>query len=137
MIIVEKLNDGQPYYIPIVDFHTHIGKVSIETTTGKSQRINKPQDILELYEKLNYELFKRISSKPDDYYIKIPEDASSFVSPLHPFINSLYSNLMSKKTQGILVDHIVTFPFNDIYHLETKPKFVKSNEFVRKNTQKF
>lgn len=137
MLLVERKDDIQQYYIPIVDFHTHIGKVTIETTTGKSQRINRPQDILELYEKLTYELYKRFSSKPDNYYIKIPEKASLLVNPLHPFINSLYSTLMDKKTQGLLVDHVVTFPFNDIYHLETKPKFIKSNDFVRKNVHKF
>ncbi|MFW9992336.1 MAG: amidohydrolase family protein, partial [Candidatus Odinarchaeota archaeon] len=123
-------------FIPLVDFHTHIGRVEIETTKGKSQRINSPREIIDLYEKLQYELFRRFSEKPDDYYITLPESAYQFAVPMHPLASMILEQKRPAKTQGWLVDHVVTFPFNDIFHLATKPKFVRSNDFVRKNVHK-
>lgn len=120
--------------IPLVDFHSHIGKVAIETTKGPSQRINRPQDILDLYEKLKYELYNRIEETPESYYISLP-DQEQFVQPLFSFIkNQLYKNVKSK---GWIADQIVSFPFNDIFHTKTNPKFVKSNDYVRHSVHKF
>ncbi len=125
---------NQAVSIPLVDFHTHIGKVAIETTKGASQRINRPQDILDLYEKLKFELYTRINSSPDDYYIKLPSQ-NDFVTPLFPFVkNGIYKNMNLK---GWIADQIVSFPFNDIFHTKTTPKFVKSNEYVRHSLNKF
>ncbi|MHA1168451.1 MAG: amidohydrolase family protein [Candidatus Hodarchaeales archaeon] len=123
--------------VPLVDFHTHIGKVSIETTKGKSQRVNNPKDIIDLYEKLQFELFKRFSSRSDDFYITVPDSADQLAVPLHPLAKLLLENKYPGKVQGWLVDHVITFPFNDIFHLKTKPKFVRSNDFVRKTDQKY
>jgi predicted TIM-barrel fold metal-dependent hydrolase len=41
------------------------------------------------------------------------------------------------KTRGWLVDKIVTFPFNDIFHTQTQPKFIKSNRYVRHQVHTF
>lgn len=125
---------NQEVSIPLADFHTHIGKVAIETTKGASQRINRPQDILDLYEKLKYELYSRIERSPDDYYITLPSQ-DNFVTPLYSFIkNNIYSGM---KLKGWIADQIVSFPFNDIFHSKTNPKFVKSNEYVRHSLNKF
>ena len=127
-------NDKQSYAIPLIDFHTHIGKVSIETTKGPSQRINRPQDILDLYEKLKFDLYKRIEHSPDEYYITLP-DIDTFVQTLYPVVKDcIYHTITSK---GWIADQIVSFPFNDIFHLQTNPKFVKSNEYVRHAINKF
>lgn len=126
--------ERQEYTIPLLDFHTHIGKVAIETTKGPSQRVNRPQDILDLYEKLKFDLYDRITSQPDKYYITLPSIAD-FIRPLYPLVkNQLYANITSK---GWIADQIVSFPFNDIFHLQTKPKFIKSNDYVRHSVNKF
>lgn len=126
--------DNKLWHIPLIDFHTHIGKVAIETTKGASQRINRPQDILDLYEKLKFELYSRISEKPDDYYITLPK-IDSFVQPMYPLIQDQIYNGLNLK--GWIADQIVSFPFNDIFHTKTNPKFVKSNEYVRHSLNKF
>jgi predicted TIM-barrel fold metal-dependent hydrolase len=119
--------------LPLIDFHTHIGKVKIETTKGASQRINRPQDILDLYEKLKFEIHQRISNKPSDYYIELPP-IENFSRPLYPLVKQLLDH-NDGKIRGWLVDHVVTFPFNDIFHKKTSPKFIKSNQYVRHQTQ--
>ncbi len=126
--------DNKLWNIPLVDFHTHIGKVAIETTKGSSQRINRPQDILDLYEKLKFELYSRITEKPEDYYITLPT-IDSFVRPMYPLIHDHIYNGLNLK--GWIADQIVSFPFNDIFHTKTKPKFVKSNEYIRHSLNKF
>ena len=126
--------EGQVWSIPLIDFHTHIGKVPIETTKGASQRINRPQDTLDLYEKLKYELHARISGNPDKYYVTVPK-VEDFVRPMYSFVSqNIYKNMNLK---GWIADQIVCFPFNDIFHTKTIPKFVKSNEYVRHSLNKF
>ena len=46
-MFIDLNKDKQSYSFPLNDLHTPIGKVSIETTKGPSQRINRPQDILD------------------------------------------------------------------------------------------
>jgi predicted TIM-barrel fold metal-dependent hydrolase len=123
------------HYIPLVDIHTHIGRVKIATTKGTSQRINQPQDITNLYQKLQYEIASRINQNNENYYVHIP-DVEESVEPLFPVVNALLS-LHSSKSKAWLVDKIVTFPFNDIFHLKTAPKFVKSNRYVRHQINTF
>ncbi|MFX0183440.1 MAG: amidohydrolase family protein [Candidatus Hodarchaeota archaeon] len=122
-------------FIPLIDFHTHIGRVKIETTKGTSQRVNRPQDIINLYEKLQYEIHKRISQNQSNYYVTLPP-AEGLSQPLYPMVKKLLDSNGSK-TRGWIVDHIVCFPFNDLFHKTTTPKFVKSNEYVRHQTQTF
>jgi hypothetical protein len=88
-----------------------------------------PKNIIQLYEKLQYELHKRITQNPADYYISLPP-ADGISKPMYPFIKHLFDS-NGKKSRGWIVDHIVNFPFNDIFHQQTKPKFVKSNQFIR------
>ena len=133
MFIVTDSDQSQ-WSIPLVDFHTHIGKVKIETTKGSSQRINRPQDILDLYQKLKFELFDRVNSKPDNYFINLPS-IDNFAHPMFPLVKNHFLKDYTR-SQGWIVDHIVTFPFNDIFHMKTQPKFVKSNEYVRLQVQK-
>ncbi len=132
-----KISDeaGNLHYLPLVDIHTHIGRVKIATTKGSSQRINQPQDITNLYQKLQYEITSRISQNQDKYPINIP-DAQECVEPLLPIVNTILTH-QSAKSRAFLVDVIVTFPFNDIFHLKTSPKFVKSNRYVRYQVNTF
>ncbi|MFX1284250.1 MAG: amidohydrolase family protein [Promethearchaeota archaeon] len=134
MIVVLDEQDS-PFHLPLVDFHTHIGRVKIETTKGASQRINRPQDIINLYEKLQYEIHRRISLNQSDYYVTLPK-AEELSNPLLPAVQKLLE-LNSTKSRGWIVDHIVCFPFNDIFHTKTSPKFIKSNQYVRHQTQSF
>ncbi|PWI47440.1 hypothetical protein CEE45_11530 [Candidatus Heimdallarchaeota archaeon B3_Heim] len=127
--------NGVSHTIPLVDFHTHIGRVKIATTKGSSQRINQPQDILNLYAKLQYELVERINKKPDQYWVTLPK-VEEFAQPLFPSVKTIYS-VNETKTRGWLVDKIVTFPFNDIFHTQTQPKFIKSNRYVRHQVHTF
>ncbi|MHA2224331.1 MAG: amidohydrolase family protein [Candidatus Hodarchaeales archaeon] len=134
MIVV--LNDqNKKSYLPLVDFHTHIGRVKIETTKGASQRVNRPQDILNLYKKLQHEIHKRISQNESDYYVTLPP-VEALSRPLYPIVRKLL-DFSGSKTRGWIVDHIVCFPLNDIFHTTTSPKFVKSNQYVRHQTQTF
>lgn len=134
MIIVLD-EDNKPFFLPLVDFHTHIGRVKIVTTKGASQRVNRPQDIVNLYEKLQYEIHKRISQNKSDYYVSLPP-VEELSQPLYPLVRKLL-DLNSTKTRGWIADHIVCFPFNDIFHKKTNPKFVKSNQYVRQQTKSF
>lgn len=133
MFIVTDTDQSQ-WSIPLVDFHTHVGKVKIETTKGASQRINRPQDILDLYQKLKFELYDRISTKKESYYIALPS-IDKFDFPMFPMVKNHFLKDYTRP-QGWIIDHIVTFPFNDIFHLKTNPKFVKSNDYVRQQVQK-
>lgn len=133
IIVLDEHNE--PLFLPLVDFHTHIGRVKIETTKGASQRVNRPQDIVNLYEKLQYEIHKRISQNQSDYYVTLPP-VEELSQPLYPSVRKLL-DLNSSKTRGWITDHIVCFPFNDIFHKKTNPKFVKSNQYVRHQTQSF
>ena len=132
-----KISDEEDnlHYLPLVDIHTHIGRVKIATTKGSSQRINQPQDITNLYQKLQYEIASRINQNKEDYFCQIPNVEES-VEPLYPIVNSMLS-MQSEKSRAWLVDKIVTFPFNDIFHLKTDPKFVKSNRYVRHQVNTF
>ncbi|MFW9853758.1 MAG: amidohydrolase family protein [Candidatus Thorarchaeota archaeon] len=121
--------DDKKNFLPLVDFHTHIGKVRIQTTSGTSQRVNNPKDILALYSKLQFEIHKRIEQDPDAYYITLPPETEC-AKPLYPFVKDLL-DIKKGKTRGWLVDHVVSFPFNDIFHKSTEPKFIKSNRYVR------
>ena len=121
--------------LPLCDMHTHIGRVKIVTTKGESQRINQPQDIINLYEKLHYELISRVKQDQNNYLYKLPK-AEKAIRPLFPVAESILS-LNEKKKRGWLVDRIVTFPFNDIFHAQTQPKFVKSNRYVRHQVHTF
>ncbi|MHA2343682.1 MAG: hypothetical protein ACXADW_17590 [Candidatus Hodarchaeales archaeon] len=132
MLIIVDQND-ESHSIPLVDFHTHIGRVKIATTKGSSQRINQPQDILNLYAKLQYELVERINQNANQYSITLP-DVEKLAQPL--FLSVIYS-INETKTRGWLVDKIVTFPFNDIFHTQTQPKFIKSNRYVRHQVHTF
>ena len=71
-MIITLDTENRERCLPLVDFHTHIGRVKIETTKGASQRVNMPKEIIQLYEKLQYEIHKRIDQNPDDYYITLP-----------------------------------------------------------------
>ena len=134
-MIVVLDDQGSPSYLPLVDFHTHIGRVKIETTKGASQRVNRPQDIINLYEKLQYEIHRRITQNQENYYITLPK-AEELSHPLLPSVRKLLE-LNRTKSRGWIVDHIVCFPFNDIFHKKTSPKFVKSNQYVRHQTQTY
>jgi predicted TIM-barrel fold metal-dependent hydrolase len=123
------------HYLPLVDIHTHIGRVKIATTKGSSQRINQPQDITNLYQKLQYEIAARVNQNEINYYVHIPKVEEN-VEPLFPVIKSILS-AQSRKARAFLVDKIVTFPFNDIFHTKTDPKFVKSNRYVRHQVNTF
>lgn len=133
IIVLDEHN--KPLFLPLVDFHTHIGRVKIETTKGASQRVNRPQDIVNLYEKLQYEIHKRILKDQSDYYVSLPP-AEELSRPLYPIVKKLLE-LNSSKTRGWIVDHVVCFPFNDLFHKTTKPKFIKSNHYIRQQTQSF
>lgn len=131
IVVLDEHNS--PFHLPLVDFHTHIGRVKIETTRGASQRVNRPQDIINLYEKLQYEIHRRISQNQSEYYVDLPK-AEELSQPLLPGVRKLLE-LKSAKSRGWIVDHIICFPFNDIFHTKTSPKFVKSNQYVRHQTQ--
>jgi predicted TIM-barrel fold metal-dependent hydrolase len=134
LLIIVDQND-ESHSIPLVDFHTHIGRVKIATTKGSSQRINQPQDILNLYAKLQYELVERINQNANQYSITLP-DVEKLAQPLFLSVKTIYS-INETKTRGWLVDKIVTFPFNDIFHTQTQPKFIKSNRYVRHQVHTF
>ncbi|MFX1546233.1 MAG: amidohydrolase family protein, partial [Promethearchaeota archaeon] len=134
-MIVVLDEQGSPFHLPLVDFHTHIGRVKIETTKGASQRVNRPQDIINLYEKLQYEIHRRISQNQSEYFVTLPK-AEELSRPLLPVVQKLLE-LNGTKSRGWIVDHIVCFPFNDIFHTKTSPKFIKSNQYVRHQTQTF
>ncbi len=133
IITLDKQNEER--CLPLVDFHTHIGRIKIETTKGSSQRVNMPKNIIQLYEKLQYEIHKRITQNPTDYYVSLPP-ADELSKPMYPFLKQLFDS-NDKKSRGWIVDHIICFPFNDIFHQKTDPKFVKSNQFVRHQLNTF
>lgn len=114
--------DGKWVYLPVIDFHTHLGK--------RKERTNFPQNILDFYEKMQFHVFDKIKSTQEDYFIELPS-IEEFSVPMFNIINEFMVSTNPKFKQGFFADYVVSFPFDDIYHLETRPKFIKSNKYVR------
>ena len=121
-----KLKEDQVIEIPIIDFHTHIGREAVRGPKGEREtRVNSLHAILEFYESLGHKLKRKISENPSNYATHGIEIVSS-----SNFVQEISNKLRPNMNLGWMADTIVSFPFNDILRDKTTPRFVQVNDFI-------
>ena len=137
MIIIYDKEDetNKPLKLNIVDTHTHLGKEEVVRGKGKDFRIIRPKDHLDLYEKLKYELHKRMFAYSADFAYKPPENPKDFTLPATKLQNDIFTEQRVTQNIGWFADKIVTFPLHDILSDKTSPHFVKSNNYILTRAQ--
>ncbi|MFW9924911.1 MAG: amidohydrolase family protein [Candidatus Thorarchaeota archaeon] len=137
MIIIYDKNDSNktPLKLNVVDTHTHLGKEETVKGNGKDFRIIRPKDHIDFYEKLKYDVFKRLNSYPEDYAYSTPEDPNDFAIPSTKLQKDIFSQRRTTQNIGWFADKIVTFPLHDILSDKTSPHFIKSNNYILTRAQ--
>ncbi|MHA1441546.1 MAG: amidohydrolase family protein [Candidatus Heimdallarchaeota archaeon] len=137
MIIVFDKNDEskKPLKINVIDTHTHLGKEEVVRGSGKDYRIVRPKDHLDFYERLKYDIHKRMTKYPEDFAYTVPEDPNKFAQPATKLQELIYSKMRTTQNIGWFADKIVTFPLHDILLAKTNPHFVRSNNYVLTRAQ--
>ncbi|NHJ40205.1 MAG: amidohydrolase family protein [Asgard group archaeon] len=137
MIIVYDAENpkSKPLRVNLIDTHTHLGKEEVVRGKGKDYRIIRPKDHLDFYEKLKYDIYKRIANYPEDYAYAIPSDPNQFSQPATQLQEIIFSEKRTTQNLGWLADKIVTFPLHDTLFAKTNPHFVKSNNYVLTRAQ--
>ncbi|MCF2142153.1 MAG: amidohydrolase family protein [Candidatus Heimdallarchaeota archaeon] len=129
--------DKAPLRMHLVDTHTHLGKEEVVRGKGKDYRIIRPKDHLDFYEKLKFDLFKRMNDYPEDFAYKPPSTAKMFSPPATRLQKIIFEEQRKTQNLGWLADKIVSFPLHDILLAKTSPKFVKSNDYIITRAQTF
>jgi predicted TIM-barrel fold metal-dependent hydrolase len=136
MIIYDKEADkNQPQKIMVIDTHTHLGKEEVVDGHGKAFRIIRPRDHLDLYEKLKYDIYKKITEFTDEYAYALPKDVEDFAKPTTQLQKLIYSNRRTTQNIGWLADKIITFPLHGVLRTKTTPNFSKSNDYILSRAQ--
>lgn len=137
MIIVFDKEEQQkkPLKLNIVDTHTHLGKEEVVRGKGKDHRIIRPKDHLDFYEKLKYDIHKRMTLYQEDFAYSPPENPKNFTQPATRLQEDIFREKRSTQNLGWFVDKIVTFPLHDILFDRTSPHFVKSNNYILTRAQ--
>ncbi len=132
MIIIFDKEDPKkkPLKLNVVDTHTHLGKEMVVSGKGKDYRIVRPKDHIDFYEKLKYDVHKRITSYPEDYAFELPEKANDFTMPATRLQQDIFRDKRTTQNIGWFADKIVTFPLHDTLHAKTSPHFVRSNNYI-------
>jgi len=126
-----KLKDGSRYNFYIIDGHTHIGKEEVIEFGKKNYRTNLPNQILDFFTRLQFNLLRDMKKNPDYFHFN-PDDP--FVRPA-AFIGGLSEEISKDRYTGYLIDQFVTFPFNDVKAAETSPQFQIPNDTILKRQQ--
>jgi predicted TIM-barrel fold metal-dependent hydrolase len=126
---------GKPLRINLIDTHTHLGKEEVVRGKGKEYRIIRPKDHLDFYEKLKFDVHKRILNYPEDYAYVVPINPNDFTKPATQLQKIIFKEKRTTQNLGWMADKIVTFPLHDILHAKTKPHFVRSNNYVLTRAQ--
>src|SRR4030042_4370292 len=126
-----KLKDGSRYNFYIIDGHTHIGKEEVIEFGKKNYRANLPNQILDFFPRLQFNLLRDMKKNPDYFHFN-PDDP--FVRPA-AFIGGLSEEISKDRYTGYLIDQFVTFPFNDVKAAETSPQFQIPNDTILKRQQ--
>lgn len=123
--------EGQKEKILLVDLHTHLGKEQVLDPSGtKAYRTTTLRDLVEFYEKVGYELVRRSHGNlAFAFGIASPGKPSSYL------IQKIVEKTQSGQISGWLLDHGVTFPFNDALAARTTPQFQKPNDRVLLRTR--
>jgi predicted TIM-barrel fold metal-dependent hydrolase len=139
MIIVYDTEqpDSKPLTLNVIDTHTHLGKE--ETVRGKGKgkefRIIRPKDHLDFYEKLKYDVHKRVTAYPEDYAYTLPENPKEFSLPATELQKLIFKEKRTTQNIGWFADKIVTFPLHDILQSKTDPHFRQSNNYILTRAQ--
>ncbi|HUT80898.1 MAG TPA: amidohydrolase family protein [Candidatus Bathyarchaeia archaeon] len=136
MIIYDKeLSKDLALKINLVDMHTHLGKEEVVDGKGKNYRIIRPKDHIDFYEKLKYDIHKRMTDYPDDYAYTPPSNPKQFSQPATKLQKIIFEEKRTTQNLGWLADKIVTFPLHDILLDKTTPHFMRSNNYVLTRAQ--
>ncbi len=126
-----KLKDGTRYHFYLIDGHTHIGKEEVIEFGKKNYRTNLPNQILDFFTRLQFNLLRDMKKNPDNFHF-LPDDP--FIRPA-AFIGGLSDEISKDRFTGYLIDQFVTFPFNDVKAAETTPQFQIPNDMILKRQQ--
>jgi predicted TIM-barrel fold metal-dependent hydrolase len=126
-----KLKDGTRYHFYLIDGHTHIGKEEIIEFGKKNYRTNLPNQILDFFTRLQFNLLRDMKKNPNNFHF-IPDEP--FARPA-AFIGGLSDEITKDRFTGYLIDQFVTFPFNDVKAAETTPQFQIPNDMILKRQQ--
>jgi len=126
-----KLKDDTHLRFYLIDGHTHIGKEEVIEFGKKTYRTNLPNQILDFFTRLQFNLLRDMKKNPD-YFHFLPDDP--FVRPAG-FIGGISEEISKDRFTGYLVDQFVTFPFNDVKATETVPQFQIPNDMILKRQQ--
>jgi len=137
MIIVYDTEqpESKPLILKVIDTHTHLGKEEVVRGKGKDYRIIRPKDHLDFYEKLKFDVYKRITAYPEDYAYSMPNDPKEFSLPTTQLQKLIYKEKRTTQNLGWFADKIVTFPLHDILQSKTDPHFKKSNDYILTRAQ--
>ena len=137
MIIIYDKDDSskEPLTLNIVDTHTHLGKEEVRDGKGKAYRIIRPKDHIDFYEKLKYDIYKRMTNYPDDYAFSLPDSPQEFTLPATTLQKRIFSEKRTTQNIGWMADKIVSFPLHDILSGKTSPQFVRSNNYILTRAQ--
>ncbi len=137
MIILHDNENNKAVKLNLVDTHTHLGKEEVVGGKGKDFRIIRPKDHLDFYEKLKYDIHKRMTSYSEDYAFTPPEDPKKLNKTATKLQEIIFKEKRTTQNIGWLADKIVTFPLHDILSSKTDPRFVKSNNYILTRAQTF
>ncbi|NHJ85429.1 MAG: amidohydrolase family protein [Asgard group archaeon] len=126
---------GSALKVNIVDTHTHLGKEEVVKGKGKDYRIIRPKDHLDFYEKLKYDLHKRMNDYPEDYAYAPTSNAKDFSRPATNLQEIIFKEKRTTQNIGWMADKIVTFPLHGVLSGDTTPHFVKSNNYILTRAQ--
>ncbi|MHA1220280.1 MAG: amidohydrolase family protein [Candidatus Heimdallarchaeota archaeon] len=135
IIISETENPKKELKLNLVDMHTHLGKEEVVRGKGKDFRIVRPKDHIDFYEKLKYDIHKRMTAHPEDYAYIPPTNPKRFSQPATKLQENIFKEKRTTQNIGWLADKIVTFPLHDILFAKTSPHFVKSNNYILTRAQ--
>jgi predicted TIM-barrel fold metal-dependent hydrolase len=134
--IYEKNNEKKkPLKLLVVDTHTHLGKEEVRKGRGKDFRIIRPKDHIDFYEKLKYDIYKRITNYTQDTAYELSAEVNDFTQSTTQLQALIFSQKRTTQNIGWFADKIVTFPLHDILQSKTDPHFMRSNNYIISRAQ--
>ncbi|MHA2500994.1 MAG: amidohydrolase family protein, partial [Candidatus Hodarchaeales archaeon] len=129
--VLEVESQGTRDCVPIVDLHSHLGKEPVLDPSGRhAYRSATLSDLIEFYEKMGHELVRRSQESSTSAFRIV-----STGKPTSSLLQKLVEKAPSAQVAGWLLDHAITFPFNDALAAKTTPRFQKPNNRVLLRTR--
>ncbi|MFW9914812.1 MAG: amidohydrolase family protein [Candidatus Thorarchaeota archaeon] len=129
--MLEVDSQGTRNCVPVVDLHSHLGKEPVLDPSGRdSYRSTTLSDLIEFYEKMGHELVRR-SQESSASILRVVSTGK----PTSSLLQKIVEKAPSAQMAGWLLDHAITFPFNDALAAKTTPRFQKPNDRILLRTR--